>query len=247
MDCGIFIRTYYKDCERLEFTLRSIRKFCSGFSGVTVACPENSIDLVSAVTKSTGFDSPILCNHLSNDFIGQQITKLNADKYCKYDYICHIDSDCIFVRETNPSDLFLEGRPLMLMAPYNYFYGARHNVPWQTITSKFVGRQVDYEFMRRFPLTYPRQMYIDLRDHFHNFHNYEINEVWKHIWGDYFSEFNLMGAFSFYSDSKYHSFSDVTINGVPEVIVKQYCLVSSRDDRTISASDRDEIERILTA
>jgi len=36
------------------------------------------------------------CEEYEDDYIGQQITKLNADNFTDAPLIAHIDSDCIF-------------------------------------------------------------------------------------------------------------------------------------------------------
>ncbi len=241
---GFFCRTYHKDAARLDYLLRSIDRFAEGFEGITVACPADSHDAIAPVVEKFPFARLVLCNRSDNDFIGQQVTKLTADRYAPYDIISHIDSDCILNKTVSPADLMLNGKPILYMVPYSYFYEHNINMPWQTVTSGFARRQVDYEFMRQFPMSYPRELYADLGSWISSAHGYEIDVLSEHVQGDYFSEFNLLGAFSFYHSSQYHSFVNC-LEVAPRSYAEQFCLFSSREDRSIQRDDRERLDQLL--
>ena len=242
MKIGFFCRTYHKDAERLEYMLRSIERFAIGFSGVTIVCPENSIEQIRAVSNKFQFATTKACiSKAPNDFIGQQISKMHAHLFTDDDLIVHIDSDCILTEEVAPERLLLDTKPKMPHAAYDYFYRGGWNCPWQSVTSRFLRHQVDYEFMRRFPLCYPRNLYIDLGNWFKEAHGSELVDIWKMIHGDQFSEFNLMGAFSFYSDPQYHVFTSPQ----DKSFVTQFCLVSQRENRAMTQEERGKIEEAL--
>ncbi len=122
---GFFCRTYHKDADRLEYLLISIDRFAHGFEGITVVCPASSMFAIAPIVEKYSFASLRLCESFANDFIGQQITKFNADLYCEYEHIVHIDSDCVINKRLEPADLFQEGLPILYMAPYSYFYEKR--------------------------------------------------------------------------------------------------------------------------
>ena len=243
---GFFCRTYHKDAERLVYLLKSIEKFCDGFAGITVVSPKSSEDAIRPVVERFPFASYSVCEaNAPRDFIGQQLTKMTAHHYAQYDYIIHIDSDCAIIRPVTPAEIMKDGKPVMLMGPYATFYERGFNVPWQSVTSRFARRQVNYEFMRRFPLTFPFAFYPAMNEWFEKNHGVKVEDAWRLIHGDLFSEFNIMGAFSYYSEEQYHTFIDSSVTPPPPPFVKQFCLIASRDDRTIGAEDAEFLAALL--
>ena len=239
-----FCRTYARDADRLRYLLRSIEKFANGFDGIVVACPEASLGAIFKTALDFHNVEVLPCNTSDYDFIAQQITKLTAYRYCDADVIVHIDSDCIFTKPFSPADLYHDDRILLLNCPYSYFYSEGVNCPWQSVTSQFAKRQVDREFMRQFPLCYPRELYQDLEAWFVQNHGYPIDAIASHVNGDHFSEFNLLGAFSFYSSINYHSHIDSLQQQMPS-FVQQMCLYDSRNDRSIPQSELAYLEEFL--
>lgn len=244
---GFFCRTYHKDADRLQYLLRSIEKFCTGFSGITVTTPASSEEKIRPVVEKFSFSRYVECETTAPlDYIGQQITKMAANHYTDYDYIIHIDSDCVISKPITPDDLMHDGRPILHMGAYAVFYMDGSYVPWQSVTSHFARRQVDYEFMRTFPFVYPRKFYEDFRVWFEITNGIPIEEIWKRIQGDNFSEFNLMGAFSYYADTPYHTFVDFYS---PEFryrpFVKQFCRAGNRNDRSIGKEDAAFLTTLL--
>ena len=240
----LFCRTYHRDVYRLPYLLRSIAKFAVDFDGTVIACPQASLDIITEAALPFLHVQVVPCNSSDYDFIAQQVTKLTAHRYCDADIIVHIDSDCVFTETFSPADLRQDGGLFLLNCPYNYFYEEGINCPWQTVTSQFARRQVDYEFMRQFPLSYPRQLYADLEKWFSDKHGYLIDQIGEHVAGDHFSEFNLMGAFSYYSDYPYHKHINVLERAAP-LFVRQMCLFDSRYDRTIHADELEVLENLL--
>lgn len=96
------------------------------------------------------------CRDYQDDYLGQQATKLLADTFSDADYICHVDSDCIFFRPTSPQDFIVDGKPRVLMQSCELLAGHR---PWQRPTEKFLGFPVFDDFMRQPPFTFPRWLY----------------------------------------------------------------------------------------
>ena len=150
MTCDILIRSYYKDLDWLHYALRSIRRHCRGFSRVVLVVPHSSRERLHwlGLAGDTIWSSP----DYRDDYLGQQVSKLSADLYTDAEFVCHIDSDCMFYRDTTPADLFVQGKPRVLMTPY-----ARldPHVPWKGITEQFLGIPVEFEFMRTPPYVFP--------------------------------------------------------------------------------------------
>jgi hypothetical protein len=192
MRCDIFIRTYYKDLQWLGFCLRSVRRFCSGFSRVILVVPQAS--RVRLDWHGIAGDLTVNCPNYADDYLGQQVSKLLADQWSDADFICHIDADCIFSRPNHASELMHGGKPRVLFAPYARL--DRH-VPWQPLVQDLLGGKVEHEFMRTPPYTFPRWLYGEFRAFVRQRHGVEMEEYVLRQPARGFSEFNALGAFAF--------------------------------------------------
>src|SRR5438132_7950295 len=76
------------------------------------------------------------CPDYRDDYLGQQATKLSADTFTDADFICHVDSDCIFVRDASPEDFVVGERARIVKRPIERLGRER---PWQLPTEKFLG------------------------------------------------------------------------------------------------------------
>jgi Family of unknown function (DUF6492) len=217
MNCDIFIRSYRRDFPWLIYCLNSIKKYCRGFRKVILVVPESSSARVTPMRFPC--DKVFVCRNYKDDYLGQQITKLFADTFTDADYICHVDSDCIFYRTITPHNLFQDGKVQILMAPYHKL---ARSTPWRTVTEKFLKRNVEYEFMQRQPHTFPRWLYEELRAHAHNLHGTKVE---SYIIGQPhrgFSEFNAMGAYAYYNHSEKFSWLDIGSSESRAPICKWY-------------------------
>jgi hypothetical protein len=242
---GILIRTYEKDAERLAFCLASIDRFCSGFEDVVVVCQEKAADIIRPVVEAAPVGRLKICPAYENDYMGQQVTKLRSPDYIDTDYIFHVDSDCVFFEELKPEYYFFDGKPAMYFKSYDFFYRENRLNPWQFVTSRLARRQVDFEFMALFPLVYPKQMYRDMEAWFLATNEYSYEDIEHNLTTkNQFSEFNLMGAFSYYfGGEKYHTFLDWGENP-PKHYLKQY-LTDGFVDREISEEEHEEIRKTI--
>lgn len=137
----------------------------------------------------------MLCRDYSDDYLGQQVTKLFADTYSNADYIAHIDSDCVFCRPTTPQDLIPEGKPVVLMHPLALL---DPHLPWQKPTEKFLSMRVCDDFMRHPPFTFPRWLYKKVREHAQAIHGIDIETYITMQPPRGFSEFNVLAAFAWH-------------------------------------------------
>jgi len=195
MTYDIFYRTYAGDAVWLEYSLQSIHKFVTGYSSVIVTAPESSRSVIEPIVLKHGFKF-IACQALHrNDYVGQQATKMYADLYTTSDLVVHVDSDVIFTKPvTLQSFLNAEGiKPLNLKSAY-----ANINTPWKKVTESHVGFKVHYEYMRRIPLVYPREIYKHTRHHLEKVHGITFNKFIRSMRSatSSISEFNIIGAIS---------------------------------------------------
>jgi hypothetical protein len=190
--CDLFIRSYWKDLDWLQFCLASVERYCRGFREVIVVVPQSTEPwlrrrLLQSTTRIE------FCHDYRDDYLGQQVTKLFADTFTDADYICHVDSDCVFSRPTTPLDLVEKGRPRVLIEPCALL--GRHR-PWQQPTEKFIGYPVFDDFMRQPPFTFPRRLYKEVRQYAVARHGVDIEAYVTGQPPRSFSEFNVLGAFA---------------------------------------------------
>lgn len=215
VSCDIFIRSYYRDFNWLLYCLRSIELFCCGFRNVVLVVPRSS------AAKLRQLRIPAvkvhICKEYDPDYLGQQITKLNADCYTDADFICHVDSDWIFTRPCRPSDLFIDGKLTIGMTSYADLPAG---IPWKKATERFLGGEISYDFMRRQPYSFPRWLYIALREHAERWHGQNIE---SYILGQMplgFSEFNALSAFAF----AHHHQEFVWLDAMDTSLPAQLCI-----------------------
>jgi hypothetical protein len=223
MIADIFIRTYARDIESLNYCLQSIDKFASGFRKIIITIPARDRHLLGHNPK---YEIHTV-KHYNNDYLGQQATKLLADQYSDADLILFIDSDCLVVKNITPESFLKDGKPFILKTKYSEMEG--DVLAWREITAKALGFIPEYEYMRRLPLMYWREHLSQLRNAMQVKHKKSLEDYITSQPANSFSEFNALGAFCeyFYSDKYY--FQD-TEDGIPTELVWQYWSHDMRTD-----------------
>jgi hypothetical protein len=190
--CDLFIRSYWKDFDWLQFCLASIAGYCRGFRAVVLVLPQSSRPWLKRLDVPDDIRIEF-CGNYRDDYLGQQASKLLADNFTDADYVCHVDSDCIFDRPTTPLDLMLDGRPRMLKRPSAQLGRA---YPWRKPTEKFLGWSVTDDFMQQQPFLFPRWLYPAVRRHALAVHGCDIETYIESQPPRGFSEYNVLGAFA---------------------------------------------------
>lgn len=217
MNCDLFIRSYYKDFKWLRYCLRSIERYCQGFGRVILVVPSSSaerLEWAGLRTHTTRY-----CPDFTDDYLGQQVTKLLADTYTSADYICHTDSDCIFQRHVTPDDLVESGKVRLFIAPYP---PSASKASRQVMTEKFMRRSVPYDFMLSQPQTFPRWLYGELREWTQVTHGVSLSDYVLAQPAGHFSEFNALGAYAYYYHGERFVWVDVSREPEPEYFCKCY-------------------------
>lgn len=215
MTCSIFIKSCAKDFGWLSHCLKSIHKFCSGFEEVVVAIPEGTH---LPLTKERLIKVP----DLQPGYTYQQVIKMNADKYCDADFICHMDSDSIFIKPVTPNDLMVDGKPLWLITPMaEVMAGDKNAHAHATSIKEFSGIDSEFEFMRRIGAVIPRWAYACFREyclerHKQTFEQWAMAQPFRGC-----TEFNFIGQFLYREFPNFIHFHDTRF-GIPESFVKQF-------------------------
>lgn len=210
----LFIRSYRGDIPWLQHCLRSIQKFAIGFSGLHIVVPADQKQEFACLNTNVE-----ICGIYREDYMGQQMTKMTADFYTGDALVTFVDSDCCFCQLTTPADLLDPmGRPIMLMTPYSQLSG----VPWQAPTQEVMGTPVEFEFMRRLPITIYGHHIRQFRHWFSANHGKSLEQHVLNVPNRNFSEFNAMGAWCYQFKRNDYYWLDTSKKELPPKFVKQH-------------------------
>jgi hypothetical protein len=190
MSCALFVRSYWRDLDWLALSLASVARFCRGFDDIVVVIPRRSEPWLRRVSLPHVARIEF-CRDYRDDYLGQQATKLHADLFTDAQFICHVDSDCVFTRDVRPDDLIPDGKPLIRMRGMEQLGRER---PWQKPTELFLGAPVELDFMCHPPFTFPRWLYAHVREHARTVHGADLETYLERQPPRGFSEFNVLGA-----------------------------------------------------
>lgn len=217
MNITIFIRTYHKDAEWLEYCLRSIRKHEPDDPVVLVTTPASRKTIQPFADKYG-------CRYAEHEpvhedgYVDQQWSKIHADTWCDTEYIAYIDSDCLLLKPS--THLFTFGKPTLLKTPFAELAADKNVMAWRPIITRYLGFVPEFEYMRRQGMVFPRAMYAPFRATLEE-ENGPIADWFPKIRARKFSEYNLMGA---WCDANMHDafyWVDTSKELLPEPVIRQ--------------------------
>lgn len=221
MSSAIFIRSYHKDFQWLDYCLKSIKKYSSGFDEICLIVPDKDVNIL----PSFYFDdfNVHTVKERTTGYIDQQISKLQAHHYTSCEEILYVDSDCCFFSNFTPDSFKQEGLPILLKTPYKEFLdyqektGEKQSVlHWQPITELAVGFPVEYEYMRRLPALYNASTLRLIESIYPKLQQYCCK-----VPHSSFSEFNFIGAIIERYQPEQYSILNTTTNPLPEKVAEQ--------------------------
>jgi len=244
MTNDIFIKSCAKDVDWLKYSLRSIQKFCTGFRDVVLLFPEEEKEALKPLNLTT---EKVHYTHEQGDrYLWQQVEKLRAYTYSDADYFTYVDSDVVFTKPVSPKDLF-DGeseRPIVLYTPYSALMkDGAPDTPWQPITSAALKHPVEYEFMRRHPMTASRRLLMLFDAFMNHTHKMSVQDYVMAQKNRQFSEFNALFAFSFYIGGIAYlesHFVNTEPAPIPAPVARQFWSWSG-----VTEDERRQIEEIL--
>lgn len=252
--CDILIKSYPPDYERLNYCLRSIGKFGSGFRNVVLVHPANEPpDLSLPVFR----DMPIVLKPVvenGDGYLFQQVVKASAHEWTDADYILHIDSDTIVTTKISPETFIEDGKIPWLITPYKDLQRGLDELKrgnpalshwqcatvWQRCTEQFLGPPVEFEFMRRFPMMIPRQLHLAISKFCETTHGMRLTDYILNQPNSYFSEFNALGGLAYHKFHDDFLWVDTTKIDLPPLVAIQHW---SKDPLT--DEKKAEFENIL--
>ena len=180
----IFIKSYRKDFNWLNYCLMSIKRNVTGYSNVILLIPEADKHLFD--TRDLPERTLIhYVNEYGNGFLFQQWCKINAPAYSFADFILFADSDCFFDHPIDLQYYVADGRPEIL---YTEWAKVADAICWKGVTENLI--ECPYEFMRRNCLIYHRDTLVRLGEYFPDLERLIMASAT-------FSEFNLIGAYAY--------------------------------------------------
>ena len=225
MVTDIFIKSYRKDFPWLKNCLRSITERCRGFRKTILVVPNQDLDELKTwgLTQETviGVDEPS-----GRGYDIQQCIKLEADKYSDADYITFFDSDLYATKELRPEMLFSNNKPIIYITALSSLNGEDRKidaVPWRPVMEHVMKQKIQYEYMRRHPMTYPVWILKSFRDYVQR--EFKFN-IWEYFVGGKcphpLSEFNVIGAFAWVFYKNRFVFVNTEKGIMPEPFVVQF-------------------------
>ena len=225
---SIFIRTYRNDLNWLDYCLKSIHKNLTGWDEIVVCIPTGQEHLLSHLTA----EKVVVCKTYRDDYIGQQISKLEAYKHVKGEYVLFVDSDVVFFEGANVLDYFENNKPVILK---DIWANVGDAICWKPIVEKLFREPVEYEFMRRPGQLFHKSTLEKFATNFPDIENYGINQPNRD-----FSEFNYLGFFAWKHEPENYKFVNLEVEPIPVTHCKQYWSYSN-----LTESERLEIENSI--
>lgn len=226
---SIFIVSYAHDFPWLVHCLRSIGKFCSGFSDVTIVVPTRDAVMIQGMNLTR--ERVHYHTEYGDGHLWHLWKKLTADEFTDADYLLFVDSDCVFNRKVTPEYFFMDGVPYLPYTPYSklttvHFDGQKKTaVPWQPGVESALKHPVEFEFMRRHPMCFSRSLLKSAREHLEKLHNMPTeNYVMNVAKRGLFSEFNYWGAYAYYHQPESLRFYNTEVDGalIPPACITQF-------------------------
>lgn len=211
MKTSIFIRSYDRDFEWLNYCLRSIQKYTRGFDEIVIAVPDKDVHRLSHLTA----ERVVGVHDGQPGYLCQQRDKLNADIFCKGDYILHMDSDMVFTDRVTPEFFFRNGKPVWVITPFDEA-AEDEKKAWLHVMVKCIREMPKYEFMRKCAILIPRWLYPKFRDFVKGVHKMDMTDYVMQQPALEFSEYNCLGFYAWLYQREHFHWFDTSIDGVPK-------------------------------
>lgn len=248
MKCEIVIVSYLPDLEWITLSLRSISKYATGFSGVTIIVPWQDLgSFLPFEAWRTKDGAPIRVKKYidvpGKGMLMHEVMICSADIYCPHaEFIMHMDSDCLFHEAVTPEDYIRNGKPDLLMVKYTSFPAGRAEYKWQQNVMRALGYSIDhvpFETMQRHPSVHVKDVYSQMRHRVEEIHKCPFNQYvieQENSWPQGFAEFPTIGAYAYWKLPSAYNFIEIEkpdIQGHPKSAhkVTQFWSHASRDPK----------------
>lgn len=219
MKVWINYTTFGRDLEWTRYSLESIRKYATGFSGIQIVVPTWDLDKFKQFERYSTPECPVVISRFleypGRGFVHHLAMKCYADVFSpEADYILHMDPDCLFTEKVTPEDYFVDGKPVLLIEPYAVLKKKEagsaewNRGNWQETTEYALRFTCTHETMCRHPAVHHKWVYKGVREYIEGVHKAPFVDFvvrQKNGYPQGFGEFNTIGAFvlKFHKDD-YH-------------------------------------------
>jgi len=207
--CEIFIVSYWKDFPWLRYCLQSIQKFCTGFTGITLAIPARDYDAFLLMYDERCHGKNPIRIKAYDEVEGKGMVQhmeimARADEFVPIgtEYVLHHDSDGIFNVPTTPEDFFRNDKPVYLYRTWESLTGHDGVVSdcaqWREPTDAQLGFASEVYTMcvntQMMPIWFYQHYRAQLKYVHGDIHEYFISG--KNGFPQDRTDFNAMGAFA---------------------------------------------------
>lgn len=206
----VLIASYKKDFVWLQYCLWTLHKFSRGFLPPVISVSSRDAHEAGIIARNHYPGATVVVKDGPPDLgnLRAQVSMMLGDEMCpEADYVWLVGSDCVVSRDFSPSPFFRNEKPVMLVNSYELLLKHAPGIePWRVGTEQALGWKPEFEYMRRLPLMYPRELFPRVRGHVSNLHRLPFEEYVYRV-GAYaqasnrsdaanFSESNVLGAFA---------------------------------------------------
>ena len=215
MRTAIFIRSHRPDIIWLEYCLRSMRKYVTGFEYVTVAVPSHDMPIFYPLSKKHNFKLWTYPVVNQKNMLSSEVALCHVDSICgSVDGVCLFDSDCVWVEPATPLDFTVGGRPVLIGQSFEIMARNKNGgIVWQGMAEKALGWKPTHETMRH-PTIYLCETFAPFRAAVEKhtrqrFDDYVLSCQEK--WPQTFAELTSLGAFAAKIFPEKYFFADVAV------------------------------------
>jgi glycosyltransferase involved in cell wall biosynthesis len=204
---SIFIRTYKRDVAWLDFCLQSIHANLKGWHEIVVAVPEGQ----ESHLRFLGSERAVATPRFAEDYVGQQVAKLQAHRHVTGDYVLFVDSDVIFLPGADVRDYLDGDRPRILTHAWPVSFqdpkaDHRKDVSFlrKTFTENLLGSAMPHSFMSGHGVRLFRRSTLEAFDQRYP----RMEAAARGLSRKVFSEYELLGFFTYLSERDAYGFVD---------------------------------------
>jgi hypothetical protein len=175
------------DLDWLRWALRSIRRYCKGFQGVTVVHPRHESAMFEPLIAEFDVRLHAFDEVPGKGFLGHMVQMSSADTYVPpgTKYVLHADADCIFKMPTTPEDYFWEDKPYYITRTWASLLGDPRDptgkpvsdcIMWQGPTNAQLGFDTAVYAMCMNTAVFPIDFYSNYRTYIEKTHHKAFEE-----------------------------------------------------------------------
>lgn len=202
--------TYHKDAEWLRRSLRTVRRWCTGFAGVTVVIPKKDADAFAWMNvKDWGFRLNVQTfeERPGKGMLHHMVMMAGADKLCPKGttHVLHVDSDVMFKEPITPSEYFIGDKPIYVVRTWESLTEPASKVvsdciQWRQPTDDQLAFKSRMYTMCRHPTGFPIGFYEKYRKHIERVKNRDFASYMLTGKSDFPQnrmDFTAMGAYAY--------------------------------------------------